>query len=72
MLLGDEDETFQNQIVYSLGERPLVVTAGAFKDHTKLDLVVISNDGSNIRIFFSTHVPNLYFRLQMKSSNYKI
>ncbi len=54
IFLGNGDATFQNQIVYSLGESPLVVTASAFKDHTKLDLEVIGNDGSNVEIFFNS------------------
>ncbi len=48
------DGTFQNQIKYSVGLLSTWAAVGAFRDHTKLDLVVIYTGHDNFAVFFNS------------------
>jgi hypothetical protein len=55
VLLVNGDGTFQNQKTYRTGKAPTFFVIGDFNNDAKLDLAVIGNGGSNVRIFSNSY-----------------
>jgi hypothetical protein len=54
ILFGMENGTFGNQIIYAPSRSVLSFTGGAFRDKTKLDLMVTNADENNISILLNS------------------
>jgi hypothetical protein len=55
VLLVNGDGTFQNQKTYRTGKAPTFFVIGDFNNDAKLDLAVIGNGSSNVRIFYNSY-----------------
>jgi len=54
IVFGNGNGSFGDEIMYTTGISPMSVAVGAFRDKSKLDLVVANANDNDISLFFNS------------------